>query len=219
MTNSDSGDANRSGIAILGGSFDPVHVGHLWMAEAAFSQLPVDHVRWFPAATSPLKPGGPVASNDQRWRMLQLAIAGQNGHVADDFELRRDGVSYTVETLRHLREAFPDRPLFLIIGADSLASFDRWREPAEILSLCSVSVIARGGHEPPDDSVLRPFATQQRISEMRNYRVSMPQIEISSRDLRTRIGTGNSIRFQVPHAVAAMIEAERIYRSQELSTI
>ncbi|MCM2371155.1 nicotinate (nicotinamide) nucleotide adenylyltransferase [Aporhodopirellula aestuarii] len=199
-------------IGVYGGSFDPVHVGHLWIAEAALEQLPIDEVRWVPAATSPLKQSGPVASNSQRLAMLQLALSGQGGHVIDTQELDRDGVSYTVMTLEHLRELFPQRRLFLIIGSDSLASFDRWKDPDRILQLGTLAVVARGGMPPPDYSILKDFASPKKIDECVAAEISMPQIEISSRDLRARVLNSRSIRFRVPHAVEAYIHQETLYR-------
>ena len=203
---------SNHGIGILGGSFDPVHVGHLWMAESALEQLPIEHVRWIPAATSPLKPHGPVASNEHRLQMLRLALSGQSGLVIDDWELRQDSVSYTLLTLEYLQEQFPDRPLYLIIGADSLASFDRWREPEQILKRCHLAVIARGGDPPPDYSILDGMTDETQIQRIRESQIQMPQIEISSSDLRNRIATGRSIRFRVPHPVATLIDNEKMYR-------
>jgi len=182
------------------------------MAESALEQLPIEHVRWIPAATSPLKPHGPVASNEHRLQMLRLALSGQSGLVIDDWELRQDSVSYTLLTLEYLQEQFPDRPLYLIIGADSLASFDRWREPEQILKRCHLAVIARGGDPPPDYSILDGMTDETQIQRIRESQIQMPQIEISSSDLRNRIATGRSIRFRVPHPVATLIDNEKMYR-------
>ncbi|CAD78646.1 probable nicotinate-nucleotide adenylyltransferase [Rhodopirellula baltica SH 1] len=212
MSASETTPQSNHGIGILGGSFDPVHVGHLWMAESALEQLPIEHVRWIPAATSPLKPHGPVASNEHRLQMLRLALSGQSGLVIDDWELRQDSVSYTLLTLEYLQEQFPDRPLYLIIGADSLASFDRWREPEQILKRCHLAVIARGGDPPPDYSILDGMTDETQIQRIRESQIQMPQIEISSSDLRNRIATGRSIRFRVPHPVATLIDNEKMYR-------
>ncbi|MEM6364838.1 MAG: nicotinate (nicotinamide) nucleotide adenylyltransferase [Planctomycetota bacterium] len=203
---------NVPATAIFGGSFDPVHLGHLWIAETALEALPVDQIRWMPAATSPLKPEGPVVKDRSRLQMLQLAIGGLDGHVVDDWELKQGDVSYTVETLRHLRDEVPERDLFLIIGADSLASWGQWHEPAEILSLAMPAVVARGGDPPPDYRVLQPFASSDVIDTIRGHEIMMPQIEISSREIRSRIAANRSIRFRVPHPVAALIEAQNLYR-------
>ncbi|TWU19151.1 nicotinate-nucleotide adenylyltransferase [Allorhodopirellula heiligendammensis] len=205
---------SRSGVGVFGGSFDPVHLGHLWIAEAALEHLPVDHVRWVPAATSPLKPAGPVASNSQRLSMLRLALAGQSGHVIDTLELDRDGISYTVDTLEDLRAAFPSRPLFLIIGADSLASFAQWEAPERLLQQCVLAVVRRGGVPSPDYSILNRFASAERVDQCRSAEIMMPQIEISSSDLRQRISQARSIRFRVPHPVTAFLDHTGLYREQ-----
>ena len=202
---------SKQGIGILGGSFDPVHLGHLWMAEAALQQLPIDHVRWIPAATSPLKPRGPVASNAQRLQMLQLALSGHQGHQIDTWELDRDEISYTIDTLTYLREEHPEQPLYLVIGADSLASFEQWKDPAGILEICTLAVIARGGWELPDYDLIRPHGVADGITRCRENEIKMPQIEISSSELRERVGSHQSIRFQVPHAVEVYIRNENLY--------
>lgn len=211
MSDHSVGPVSKQGIGILGGSFDPVHLGHLWMAEAALGQLPIDHVRWIPAATSPLKLRGPVASNAQRLQMLQLALSGRQGHQIDTWELDRDEISYTIDTLKHLRSTHPDQPLYLVIGADSLASFGRWKDPVGILEICTLAVIARGGWESPDYDLIRPYGPTDEIAHCRENEIKMPQIEISSSGLRDRVGSHQSIRFQVPHPVEVFIRNENLY--------
>lgn len=198
-------------IGIFGGSFDPVHLGHLWIAEAALGSLPIEQVRWMPAATSPLKKNGPVASNLQRLTMLRLALSGVDGHVIDTRELDRDGLSYTVDTLEELTQEFPDRRCYLIIGADSLNTFDQWKQPDRILKMCTLAVVARGGMAPPDYDVLKPFASNAQIADFRNAEIRMPPIEISSQMLRERIRQSKTIRFFVPHPVDAYIRHEGVY--------
>ena len=200
-------------IGILGGSFDPVHLGHLWIAESARETLSLDQIRWIPAATSPLKRQGPVASNEQRLQMLQLAIAGCPSFVVDDRELRRGEISYTVDTLAELRAEFPADDLFLIIGSDSLASIEQWRQPERLLQMATIVVVQRGGEPPIDFSVLKDLASAQQIQAAREHVLPMPIIELSSSDLRARVATGRSIRFRVPRPVEALIAAERIYQS------
>lgn len=198
---------NRS-IGIYGGSFDPVHTGHLWIAEAAREQLTLDEVRWIPAATSPLKRGGPIAGDDDRLQMVRLAVSGNANFVVDDRELRRGDVSFTVDTIAELASEMADAELFLIIGSDSLASFDRWHQPARLLSMVTLAVIQRGGDPPIDFAVIEPFEAE---STDRHVVVTMPVIEVSSTNLRTRIATGRSIRYQVPAPVEAMIRANGLY--------
>lgn len=198
-------------VGIFGGSFDPVHLGHLWMAETALEQLPISEVQWIPTATSPLKQDGPLASDSQRLTMLRLALSGRNGHEIDTRELDREGVSYTVETLGELHREHPQRRIYLIIGADSLLSFDRWKAPEQILGLCTLAVVARGGMPPPDYRILRQFASPETIQQCCHAEIQMPVIEISSSDLRERVQQSRSIRFRVPHPVEAHIRHEQLY--------
>ncbi|MGB7328179.1 MAG: nicotinate (nicotinamide) nucleotide adenylyltransferase [Rubripirellula sp.] len=205
-------------IGIFGGSFDPVHLGHLWIAEAAKESLSLDEVRWIPAATSPLKPNGPVASNEQRVEMVRLAISGNPHFVVDDREIRRGDVSYTVDTVAEIQAENPSDQFFLIIGSDSLASFDRWHEPARLLELVDLAVVQRGGDPPINFDVLKPFATPNEesgsnlITKSHDHVIVMPVIEISSSGLRDRIADRKSIRYRVPAAVESMITANQLYR-------
>ena len=198
-------------IGIFGGSFDPVHLGHLLIAETALETLSLDQIRWIPADTSPLKPGGPVASGADRLQMLRLAIAGAQRHTVDDRELRRGQVSYTVDTLRELRDAFPEASLFLILGGDSLASWPRWHAPDRIHRLATLAVVRRGGEPPIDFSPLEGIATPGQIDAAKRHVIPMPLIELSSSDLRDRIASGRGIRFRTPRAVEAYIAERQLY--------
>ncbi|KAA5544589.1 nicotinate (nicotinamide) nucleotide adenylyltransferase [Roseiconus nitratireducens] len=199
-------------IGIFGGSFDPVHLGHLWIGEAATEQLKLDQLRWVPSATQPLKPVGPVASDQDRLQMLRLAIAGRQGHVVDDSEIRRRGVSYTVDTVQQLKDEVSGGDWFLIIGSDSLASMPRWHQPARLLSKVTLAVVQRGGEEAVDFAVIEGLVPPSRVDRFRSHVIKMPLIEISSSDIRHRVGQGRSIRHLVPRAVEAYIAAEGLYR-------
>ncbi len=205
-------EAKKTAIGILGGSFDPVHLGHLWMAEAALEQLPIEHVRWIPVATSPLKQHGPVATNEQRLTMLKLALSGCSKHVIDTHELDREGISYTVDTIEYLRQVFADRRLYLIMGADSLASLAAWKSPQRLLQLCTLAVLSRAGQPPLNYEVMVGLASPEKIAECQAAEISMPQIEISSSDLRARVAQSRSIRFRVPHPVEAHIRHAALYQ-------
>ncbi len=199
-------------IGVFGGSFDPVHIGHLWIAEAALESLELNEIRWIPAATSPLKPHGPVASDEDRLQMLRLAVSGCENHIVDDREIRRGDVSYTVDTIAGLHQEYPQAELLLIIGSDSLASIREWHEPQRLLELIVPAVVQRGGEQQLDFSVLEGLADQARIELIRKHVISMPLIEISSQDLRRRVREGKSIRFRTPRAVEAMIQSQIIYK-------
>lgn len=206
-------ETTKRQVGIFGGSFDPVHYGHLILAETCREALQLDEVLLIPAATSPLKPQGPVAAEAHRLRMLELAVGGTPQLRVDPLEIDRRGVSYTVDTLRAVGGREPRAELWLLVGADSVASMDRWHAPAEVLRLARLGVVGRAGHEPPDLG-----ATAQLLAEVDRPRfaprvVSMPAIEISSTELRCRVAAGRSIRFRTPRAVEAYIKAERLYQN------
>ncbi|QDT08740.1 nicotinate (nicotinamide) nucleotide adenylyltransferase [Planctomycetes bacterium K23_9] len=199
-------------IGIFGGSFDPVHYGHLWIAEMALEQLELDEIRWIPAAQSPLKPGGAIAKSEDRLRMLSLATAGATGHVVDDREIRRGEVSYTIDTVNELLQESPDAQILMVIGSDSLASMRQWHQPEELLGKVVPAVVQRGGEADIDFSVLDGLADADRIELFSQNVIAMPEIELSSSELRSRIAAGKSIRFRLPRSVEAMIAASELYR-------
>ena len=200
-------------IGILGGSFDPPHIGHLWIAEAVRETLKLDEIRWIPAAISPLKPGGPVASNEQRRQMVALAISGCSEYLVDDRELNRGDVSFTVDTLQSLTTEFPTAEFFLIMGSDSLASIQQWHQPERLLELATLVVLQRGAEDDIDFNVLSGLASETQIERIRESQVSMPLIELSSSEIRARVRNGQSIRFQTCRSVEAYIRAEKLYRA------
>ncbi len=197
-------------IGLFGGSFDPVHLGHLILAEQCREQARLDEVWWIPTAVSPLKQQGPVASDRQRLEMLELAVAGHSAFRVVDVELKRGGTSYTVETLETFRQEYPDREFFLLLGSDSLASFARWRDPSRICDLATPLVYAR-----PDASIawnsLSPFVAPEQLREFAELAIESRLIDISSSDLRERIRQGKSIRYLVPRAVEQYITHHKLY--------
>jgi nicotinate-nucleotide adenylyltransferase len=199
-------------VAVFGGSFDPVHLGHLWMAELSREAMQLDEVVFVPAATSPLKPHGPVATNDQRLMMLRLAISGQTSMSIDTREIDRGGTSYTIDTIKELQRERPADQLFLLMGTDAFNSLDRWKEPVELLSLVTPIVLRRGGEGEPDWELCQRLVGRDRTDQIRGAALQLPVIELSSGELRDRISKGKSIRFRVPRPVEAYIEAERLYR-------
>lgn len=205
-------------IAIYGGSFDPVHFGHLWAAQHALDLLRLDRVIFVPTATSPLKPHGPIASNAQREMMLRLALSGatdREGHprmVIDDRELRRGGTSYTIDTVQEIARERPDDELFLLIGSDAFAAIREWHRPAELFEMITPIVFRRGGEPEIDWNVLTGLIPPNRAEQIRKFSIRLPLIEVSSSDIRERVAQGRGIRFLVPQAVQALIEAESLYQ-------
>ena len=184
---------------LLGGSFDPVHLGHLIAADRAAEALALERVLFVPCARQPLKAAGPVASGAHRQAMLELAIAGHPGFAVDPLELTRPGPSYTVDTLRALRERCPGERLVLLLGADAAADLPRWRALADVVRLAEVAALTRPGAPAVASGLVR-------------HVVAMPAIGISASEIRARCLAGKSIRYLVPDAVAEYIEANGLYR-------
>jgi nicotinate-nucleotide adenylyltransferase len=187
-------------IGILGGTFDPVHNGHLAIAAAAMRQLGLDFLLLIPNARSPLKSSGPIASFPQRVDMLQLAVTAHPEYVVSQIEGTRGNTSYTIDTLRELAAIYPKAEFHLIVGADALADFHLWREQDEIRRLARIAYVGRTGNTIKPDVIT---AT----------RLEMPPIDVSSTLIRDRVRDGLSIDNLVPPVVAEYIEAHRLYSS------
>lgn len=199
-------------IGIYGGSFDPIHLGHLLVAETCREQLRLDEVRFIPAHVSPFKVDQYPSEDKQRLEMLQLAVAGHEFLKVDAREIERGGISYTVDTLRELHQEFPDAELFLLMGADSLADFLKWKEPDEICRLAWIIAVDRGGHADIAWHVLKGLLEPERFQQTIAKKVEMPLIELSSTEMRQRAAAGRSLRFRTPRAVEQYIVTNQLYR-------
>jgi len=198
-------------LGIFGGSFDPVHLGHLLLAEACREQASLDRVLFVPTNTQPHKLRHQPAPNAARVEMLQLAIQGNSAFAVETLELDRGGVSYTVETLSELKLRDPANELFFLMGADSLADFPNWREPRRICELATLLVVQRAGQPSPEYSVLAPFLTSEQIAAWQAQQIELPPIAISSTDIRNRVAGGRSIRYRTPRAVEMLIADRKLY--------
>jgi len=183
----------RTGL--LGGSFDPIHHGHLILARAAKEELALDRIVLIPANKSPHKTGTKPATAEDRWAMVNLGIRGEEGFEASDLELRRPAPSYTVDTLQELTARCPGDEFTLLIGADNAATFDTWREPDEIRRLARIAVLDRAG-----SAAVHDWPVVQRL------------VDISSTDIRARAADGRSIRYLTPDSVCDYIHSHRLYR-------
>ena len=197
---------------IYGGTFDPVHLGHLIVAEACREACGLDRVLWIPNHRSPHKQQAALTPGSQRVEMISLAIAGHPAFQVDRREIIRSGLSYTVETLRELHLEHPDDEFRLILGADSLRDFAHWREPREIIQLANLIVVNRGGEVPQTPEGLTAAIGEEACSRI--LFVSIPGIEISSSVIRQRIATGQSIRYLVPRAVEQYILSHHLYQAE-----
>lgn len=202
-------------IGLFGGSFNPVHLGHLLLAETCREACQLDQVLFMPAAVPPHKQDQKLADAKHRLEMLQLAIAGNSSFVVSDLELQRGGTSYTVDTLRTLHQQAPQNQYFLLMGADSLDDFPNWREPAQICELAIPIVVRRRGAPPVDVQRLAHLLPSALVDTIAGHQIDSPTIEISSTELRDRIALGRSTRYRLPRAVEAYIEAHRLYRTRK----
>ncbi|MFL5734631.1 MAG: nicotinate-nucleotide adenylyltransferase [Chloroflexia bacterium] len=202
---------NPRRLGVLGGSFDPIHLAHLIMAETAREVLHLDQVLFLPAGVQPLKRGQPVTPAEHRVAMVQLAIQDNPAFALSRLEVDRPGPSYTADTLRQLRHDLggPEAiTLWFIIGTDALAQLPRWRDPAAVLSQTRLAVVRRP-NSSVDPSHLAPNLPQlQSTLEW----IDAPLIDISATDIRRRVAAGLSIRYRVPEAVREYIEANGLYR-------
>jgi nicotinate-nucleotide adenylyltransferase len=204
-------------IGIFGGSFDPIHYGHLILAENCREQARLDQVWFVPSSIAPHKRDGATLTDRQRIELIQLAIGGHDAFVASDLELRRGGVSYTVETLSEIHEQNPLDELFILIGSDSLHQLDTWREPARICELAIPLVVGRPGAKPVDLELLSRFVGNDRLQAIMRYQITSPLIEISSTDIRQRVLQGRTIRYLTPRAVEKYIETQKLYRASKVT--
>jgi nicotinate-nucleotide adenylyltransferase len=199
-------------LGIFGGTFDPIHFGHLLLAEYCREVCRLDQLWFMPAIVAPHKQHREATPAATRIEMLQLAIAGHPQFHVSDLEIRRGGVSYTVDTLEALHQEFPRTQLFFLMGADSLEDFPTWRQPDRICELAIPVCVRRFGSAEPDFARLAPWTSSARLAEIQNYAVAMPRIELSSTELRQRCAAGQSIRFQTPRAVEEFIRHHHVYQ-------
>jgi nicotinate-nucleotide adenylyltransferase len=209
------GDSTSRRVGIFGGTFDPVHYGHLLLAETCREQCNLDSVWFLPAAVPPHKQQLQLTSARQRLEMLRLAIAGHEDFLASELEIERGGVSYTVDTLRAIRAQQPEIDLFLLMGGDSLADLPMWREADQICQLAIPVVIRRRGTPEPDFRVLSELVSEERLAEIRRCQVQMPLVEFSSSAIRQAVAAGRSIRYQTTRAVETYIQANKLYGQQQ----
>jgi len=205
-------------IGVYGGSFDPVHLGHLIAAECCREQAALDRVLFVPAAVPPHKQDRRLADASDRVAMLTLAIGGHDAFAVSTCELDRAGVSYTIDTLTELSAHHPHDTLVLLLGPDSLAQLPTWREPRAILDGWEVVAIERDGLDDVAAVVRDPALTAllgpDRAARTIEARIRMPAIGVRASDLRAAVAAGRSIRFRTPRAVEAYVAAHGLYRDR-----
>jgi nicotinate-nucleotide adenylyltransferase len=198
-------------LGLFGGTFDPIHLGHLILAEQCREACGLDQVWFVVAGAPPHKPGDRTAVT-HRLEMARIAIAGRKSFAVSEIETMRPGPHYSVETLASIRGDRPDDDLFFLIGADSLADLPGWREPGRIAQLATIVVVNRPGLEEVDPANLPDFGPGSHPLKS----VTIPPIGIASNDLRRRLAERRSIRYLVPRGVEAYIEAQKLYQQSSM---
>jgi nicotinate-nucleotide adenylyltransferase len=197
-------------LGVLGGTFDPIHNGHLAVAEEVRKRLELDEILFMPTGQPWLKAGKPLTKAEHRMEMVRLAIAGRAYCKLSTMEIDREGPSYTVDTMAELKNQRGDDELFFILGWDSLAELPKWREPDGIIRLCQLVAVPRPGHKRPDLNVLEKSirGLSERVTVL-----DKPEVDISASDIRERVARGQSIGGLVPEAVERYIREEGLYKS------
>ena len=197
-------------IGILGGTFDPPHIGHLWLATLAADQLRLDRVLFIPAAQPPHKRDRPSSSITDRLLMTRLAIAGNPTFELSTIEVNRPGPSFTIDSVEELMRTYDGARLFLLMATDSLAQIHTWREPDRLLSLVEWAVALRPGSFAPDPALLRDrFGS----AATRIHMLEGPALDVSATEIRRRVAAGRTIRYLVPQAVEELILERGLYRA------
>ena len=189
-------------LGIFGGTFDPIHCGHVLLAQFVAEALALDEVLFIPAAVPPLKADSAErAPAEERWAMVELAIAGLEGFRGSRIELERPGKSYTFDTLRALHDQYPESEFYLIIGADNVAQLHSWHNPEGIWGLCTIVAGSRVTEEVGLDAGM----TERIVA------VDTPVVQLSSTEIRRRVAEGKSIRYMVPEGVEGYIREKGLY--------
>lgn len=196
---------SRQRIGVFGGSFDPVHNGHLALATSALDHFKLDAVRWVPAGQPWQKAAQPLTAGEHRAAMVRLAILGQQRFAIDESELKRQGASYTIDTLDALHTALPNAELVLVIGQDQYARLHTWHEWRALLSRVTLAVAVRDGGSVRGSPEVQ--AAWHRVEPL-----PMPAVAVSSTQVRECIARGEDIRAMVPTPVARYIELHQLYR-------
>lgn len=197
-------------IGVMGGTFNPVHTGHLLLAQWAMEEAALDGVIFMPTGCSYMKKSAEVLPGAERLAMTRLAIAGQDCFLCSDLEVSREGNTYTYETLESLQNMYPQAQLYFIVGADCLFTIGNWYHPEQIFSRCILLAASRSGM--PMDKLEEKRRELETAYKAEVLLMAFPNIEISSTDIRERCRQGRSIRYLVPDNVREYIEQHQYYR-------
>lgn len=206
-------------IILFGGTFDPIHIGHTTVALASAERIGADKVIFVVAKCSPVKSHLPVAAGDDRLAMVRLATSGEKRFDVTDFELKKKGPSYTIETVRKLQKDFgPAVELYWLVGADCVPDLSRWYRIEELIDQCNLSVMYRAGFAKPNFSAFKKLWSPERVKKLENNIVETPLIDISSSRIRKMITAGKDVSNMVAPVVLTYIRTHNLYRGKEKRT-
>lgn len=194
----------------MGGTFNPIHIGHLILAEQAYEQFELDYVLFMPSKRPPHKPNQELESDIHRKKMVELSIQDNSHFMLSTLELERDGTTYTVDTMRELNEDDPDTDYYFIIGGDSLFQLETWREPAEIMKF--THILAASRYHIPNQEIQNQIDYLKKTYQGRISLLEIPTIDISSKMLRQSLQTGKSVTYYIKEPVIHYIMQHRLYQ-------
>ncbi len=202
----------NKGLGIFGGTFNPIHMGHLRLAQEVCKRMDLEKIVFVPDALPPHKLGTGFAPAQDRFNMVQLAIQEYPNFIVSDIELRRTGLSYTIDTLRELHDIHPNKDLYFIIGADSVQQLHTWHNAHEMIQLATFVGVVRPGYDAVLDEAVKHFGE---IAKKRILLLDTPKYDISATKIRERIAEGLPIDGLVPDCVKQYIEDKGLYRGQD----
>jgi len=221
MSRGESGNVGEAimRVGIYGGTFDPIHQGHLILAEQCREQGKLDQVWFVPAFRPPNKLEQNLSRFEQRVEMLSLAIAGNPAFRINELEKERPGLSFTVDTLGELQKRHPGYEFWLLVGSDTLADLPHWHDPIRVVALVGLMVMARPGTPVMTAAELADRLGLPADAPLRLHTAQTPLINISSRDLRHRVAEGRSVRYFLPRAVEVYVQEKRLYRGETAPSV
>ncbi len=201
-------------VLLFGGSFDPIHHGHLIVSRAAAEAIAAERIILIPSASPPHKQNVALTPADHRVELCRRAVAEDPLFEVSDWETRQAGPNYTLLTVRHFRQALPaDTALYWLVGMDSLAELHTWYRVGELADACTLVAVGRPGVPAPSRAALESFLSPEQAGRILAHLVPSPLVEISATDIRARVGAGLSIRYLVPEAVREAIAKAALYRT------
>ncbi|WP_286816508.1 nicotinate-nucleotide adenylyltransferase [Bacteroides sp. Phil13] len=205
-----NGISEKRKIGIMGGTFNPIHIGHLIIAEQAYEQYGLDKVLFLPANEPPHKRQESIESDQNRVEMVKLAIEANPHFELSLVEMERDSISYTVDTLKQLTREYPHTEFYFIVGGDSIASIEQWREPGTIMKLCHLLACVR--NDMDDEKLTMQIAYLNDKYQANVHKLNIPMMDISSTSIRNRTKNHQSNRYMVPDKVLSFISNKQLYR-------